>query len=155
MNTSEKLNWLSKDFIELLASLSPEMKGRWGVMNAHQMVEHMSYSLRQANGKENKKLLTSSENLEKMRAFMLSDRPFKENTKNIELPEIPTPAIKSSMQESIEELKAEIIDLIEYHKSNPGIRLMNPFFGEMDFEEWIHLFHKHAIHHAKQFGLVD
>ena len=61
MNTSEKLNWLSKDFIELLASLSPEMKGRWGVMNAHQMVEHMSYSLRQANGKENKKLLNQEE----------------------------------------------------------------------------------------------
>ena len=46
--------WLTIDFIELLNGLSPDSTGKWGVMNAHQMVEHMGYSVRQANGKDKK-----------------------------------------------------------------------------------------------------
>ena len=155
MKTGEKLNWLSVDFIDQLENLSPGMKGKWGVMNAQQMVEHMSYSFRQANGKDKKKLLTPADNLERMRTFMLSEKPFKENTKNIELPEIPGPVLKSSMKAAIAELRTEMNDFIEYYKSNPENKLMNPFFGELDFEEWVHLLHKHTMHHAKQFGLIE
>ena len=155
MDTNEKLTWLTIDFIEMLAKLVPEQKGSWGVMNAQQMVEHMSYSVRQANGKDKKILLTPMENLERMRVFMLSEKPFKENTKNIELAEIPSPVIQTSMQDAITELKMELSDFIEYYKKDPGQKLMNPFFGEMNFEEWTHLLHKHATHHAGQFGLVE
>lgn len=155
MEMNEKLNWLTHSFIELIEKLSAEDKGSWGVMNAQQMVEHMSYSVRQANGKDKRKLLTPMENLERMRTFMLSDKPFKENTKNSELPAVPYPVRQSSMADAIAELKKEMDDFISYYKLNPGGKLMNPFFGEMNFDEWVHLLHKHATHHAKQFRLVE
>ena len=154
MDPNHKLNWLTIDFIEMLFNLSPEAKGKWGVMNAQQMVEHMSYSVRQANGKDKKVLLTPSENLERIRSFMLSDKPFRENTKNIELPEIPDPALQPSMQDAIAELSSELVDFFDLYKQNPTHKLMNPFFGELNYEEWVHLLHKHAMHHARQFGLV-
>jgi hypothetical protein len=30
----------------------------------------------------------------------------------------------------------------------------NPFFGDLNFEENVHLLYKHALHHLKQFGVM-
>jgi hypothetical protein len=30
----------------------------------------------------------------------------------------------------------------------------NPFFGDLNFAENVHLLHKHALHHLRQFGVV-
>ena len=155
MDNKEKLNWLVNIFPGLLERLQPTDSGKWGKLNAIQMVEHLCASLRQASGKEVKVLLTPAEHLERLRAFMLSEKPFKENTKNSEMPEDPIPAINLSMQEAISELKMELKDFIAYYQLNPQQKLMNPFFGELDFDEWIHLLHKHAMHHARQFALID
>ena len=83
---------------------------------------------------------------------MLSDKPFRENTKNAEMPDIPIPVIKADMKEAIEELKGEFSDLSSYYHDDPSKKVMNPFFGELNFEEWVHLLHKHGRHHARQFG---
>ena len=155
MTTESKLNWLVNDFIKLLETLSAEQKGNWGVMKAQQMVEHMSYSVRHANGRDIKTLLTPPENLERIRAFALSDREFRENTKNIELPETALPLSNPSMTAAIEELKTELKEFKNYFQQNKDATLMNPFFGELNFEQWVHLLHKHAMHHARQFNLID
>ena len=155
MENKEKLNWLILIFPELLEKLQPTDSGNWGKMNALQMVEHLSASVRQASGKEVKVLLTPADHLQRMRTFMLSEKPFKENTRNIEMPEDPAPAINSSMQDAIVELKLELADFLAFNQSNPQQKLMNPFFGVLDFEEWVHLLHKHAMHHARQFALID
>jgi hypothetical protein len=155
MTTQEKLHWVQHDFISMLHTLPADAKGNWGVMNAQQMVEHMADSTRQANGKDPKKLLTPDEHLERFRSFMLSDKPFKENTKNAELPDIPLPVKTSGMNEAIAEFKAEINDFIRHFQNDEMKELMNPFFGALNYEQWIHLLHKHAQHHAKQFGLIS
>jgi len=152
MNTEEKIYFLENDFPEFLQTLNANAKGKWGVMNAQQMVEHMSYSLRDANGKSPKRILTEAEHLPKMRAFMLSDKPFRENTKNIELPETAIPVKYASMKESIEEMKQEWNDFKKAFENNPAKTITNPFFGDLNFEEQVHLLHKHAMHHARQFG---
>lgn len=155
MTTQDKLNWFRKNFIDMVKTLPAEAKGKWGVMNAQQMVEHMSYSVRHANGKDRRKLLTPDEQLERMRNFMLSDKQFKENTKNAELPDTAIPVQNPSMQHSVEELEAEI-DLMNAHfKADENKSEMNPFFGALNYDEWVHLLHKHAMHHARQFGLVE
>ena len=154
MDTNHKLNWLTIDLIEMLFKLDANTKGNWGLMNAQQMVEHLSAAVRQANGKDKKILLTPSENLERIRTFMLSDKPFRENTKNIELPEIPDPALQPSLKEAIAELNNELVDFVNFYKPEPAQKLMNPFFGELNYDEWVHLLHKHAMHHGRQFGLV-
>lgn len=151
--THKKISFLENDFPKFLQTLDANAKGKWGVMNAQQMVEHISYSLRDANGKSPKRILTPAEHLPKMKDFMLSDKPFRENTKNIELPETPIPVKHSSMQESIEEMKQEWKDFMKAFENNPDKTITNPFFGDLNFEEQVHLLHKHAMHHARQFGM--
>lgn len=152
MTAQEK--FIKTDFVGLLNTLSGAKKGTWGVMNAQEMVEHMSYAFRMANGKDKYELVTPIENVERMQAFVMSEREFKPNTKNVLLPEVAVAAQKASMEESISELQSEINDFFAYFESKPNAILMNPFFGELTYEKWIALLYKHCLHHAKQFELV-
>lgn len=149
-----KVEFLTKDFPEMCSTLKPDAKGKWGVMNAQQMVEHMSETLRIANGKVSKKILTPPDQLEKAKAFMMSDKPFRENTKNIEMPETPQPVRQPGMEAAIHELKDELLLFFQTFEGNETKTITNPFFGELNFTEWVQLLHKHAMHHARQFGLI-
>jgi hypothetical protein len=149
-----KEKFVKSGFVNLIKQLHAKAKGNWGVMNAQEMVEHMSTAFRQANGKDKYELITPEENLVRLQAFVMSDKEFKPGTKNALLPEIAIPAQKPSMLESIEELKFEIQDFFDYFKNHPEGVLMNPFFGELNYEKWIALLYKHCVHHAKQFGLI-
>lgn len=155
MTFKEKEKFVRTDFLRLLENLSAQEKGKWGVMNGQEMVEHMSYSLRMANGRDQYELVTAPENVERMQAFVRSDKEFKPGTKNVLLPEVAVPAQKNTMKESISELKEEIEAFFLYFKTKPDAKLVNPFFGELDYELWIDLLYKHCLHHAKQFGLLD
>lgn len=154
MNHSEKLYFISNTVPQLLLKLQADTKGNWGVLNAQQMVEHLSDSVRIANGKRIETLLTPIENLERVRSFMLSDKAFKENTKNIQMPDIPAPVLKASMQEAVEELRIELYDFTNTFSDQVSKTITNPFFGDLNFEEWTHLLHKHFEHHCRQFSLI-
>jgi len=154
MSHSQKLNFISNTVPDLLLQLRPEQKGNWGVLNAQQMVEHLIDSVSIANGKRPEILLTPLENLERLRSFILSEKPFKENTKNIQMPEIPVPLINSNMQDAIAALKIELLDFINVFENKPLKTITNPFFGELNFEEWTFLLNKHFEHHCKQFSLL-
>jgi hypothetical protein len=149
-----KLEFLRKDFPKLLHGLNPEAKGSWGVMSGLQMAEHMSASVREATGKEKLEILTPADKVEKAKEFAMSDKEFKPNTKNTKMPEQPLPVRNATMQEAIKEYEKELLDFINYFEINKGATLPNSFFGNLNFAEWLHLLHKHATHHAKQFGLL-
>jgi len=150
----DKLNFLKNEFPNLLKKLNPETKGAWGVLSAQGMVEHMAESFSQATGLNNQKLHTAPELVEKYKAYALSDKDFKPNTKNGLMSETPAPLLKSSMDEAIAELEKQIANFIQYFETNKGAIITNAFFGDLNFEEWTHLLHKHAVHHCKQFGLL-
>jgi hypothetical protein len=150
----DKLNFLKNEFPQLLKKLDPNAKGSWGVMNGQQMVEHMAESISFATGKNNQKLYTPAEQLKGYKDFAMSDKEFKPNTKNALMSETAPPITMASMQEAIAAVEKELADFILYFEKNKGATLTNSFFGDLNFEEWTHLFHKHAIHHAKQFGLI-
>lgn len=154
MTHSEKLFFISNTAPQLMLHLNSEMKGKWGLLNAQQMVEHLSDSVRIANGKRIEKLITPLENLERVRSFMLSDKPFKENTKNVQMPEIPAPVVKLNMAEAIQELNSELQAFIQQFSTNELKTITNPFFGDLNFQEWTHLLHKHFEHHCRQFDLI-
>jgi len=153
MNTAKKI-FLKKDFIPLLEKLKEGEKGKWGIMNAQQMVEHFADAVKNANGKLVLPLLNEGERLQKSRAFLMSEEPFKENTKNPLIPKDGFPLRKPDMQSAINILQKELDYFFEVFEKHPELKTGNAFFGELDYEMNIQLLHKHAMHHLKQFGLV-
>ena len=137
-----------------MQSLKADAKGSWGVLNGQQMVEHMSDSIRVASGRDKMPLHTPVEQVGAYKNFAMSDKEFKPNTKNALMSETPTAIRNTNIQEAIKELENEISAFINYFETNKGAILTNPFFGDLNFEEWTHLLHKHAVHHCKQFGLI-
>jgi hypothetical protein len=152
MNAKEK--FLKEELTPLLSKLPPEQKGSWGKMNAQQMVEHMSNAFCWANGKSKQSPALTPEQTQKNYEFMMTEKPFRENTPNRLLPDEPFHFKNKTMQEAIAELQKEIDDFFSAYSANSEMRIMNPFFGNLNYKEQVQLLHKHATHHAKQFGLV-
>ena len=152
--TIEKANFLRNEFLGYLRKIPAGTEPKWGKMNPQQMVEHMSYSMRQASGKEKYELLTKEEYLPKMQAFMMSEKPFKENTPNQLLPDTPPPPKHETMEGSLEELNEEIEHFFDVYANEPSHKIVNPFFGELGYEQCVQLLHKHAWHHLNQFGIT-
>jgi hypothetical protein len=61
---------------------SEHTKPLFGKMNVQQMIEHMGYAFRQASGLIPLDALNNEEITAKMYRFMMSERPFKDNTPN-------------------------------------------------------------------------
>jgi hypothetical protein len=155
MTIDEKAQFLRTQFIPLLERLPTETKGAWGKMTVQQMIEHFADSVRTASGKiTHVDVLTPPEHLDKMRSFLESEKPFRENTKNALMPEVPAPVRNPSKASAVKELKEEIDFFFSVFEKNNLQTTRNPFFGDLNFDLNIHLLHKHAVHHLKQFGVA-
>jgi len=150
---NQKETFLKQEFIPLLRTLNSTDKGSWGVLNAQQMVEHFADSVMNASGKLKLPQFNEGERLEKMRAFMLSDTPFRENTKNQFMSEEGAPLRKKDMSSAIDKLQQELDIFFKTFDENPELETLNAFFGMLNREQNIHLLWKHAQHHLRQFGL--
>ena len=152
----EKENFLRTKLITYLQRLDPSLPPKWGRMNVQQMIEHFAGdAVRNASGKlKFEKMVTPPENLQRMRDFLLSEKPFKENTINPLLPADPANLRFKTVQAAIGALHMELIYFFEVFENNPSLTTLNPFFGELNFEQNVQLLHKHAVHHLRQFGVV-
>lgn len=151
---SSKEIFLKRDLVARLKELKGNEKGKWGIMNAQQMVEHFADAVKNANGKLILPLLNEDERLQKSRDFLMSEQPFKENTKNPLIPEEGFKLRKPDIGSAINKLQKELDFFFEIFEKHPEIKTRNPFFGELDYNMNIQLLHKHALHHLKQFGLA-
>lgn len=149
-----KLQFLKKQFLPLMQNLDPNTPPRWGKMNAQQMVEHVSAFFKVSTDKLHFPLTTATEHLPKFREFLMSEKEFRENTKAPVLPEEPLPLRHASMPEALNELESEVGEFVNYFGSDSERKTLHPAFGELNFEEWVQLHHKHVKHHLKQFGIV-
>src|ERR1700679_1369634 len=104
----EKKKFLQDDFIPLLKNLDAYAKGRWGVMNGQQMVEHFADAVKNESGKLILPIFNIAERLEKSREFLMTEKQFKENTKNPLIGEVPFPLRKANMNAAIEKLHEEL-----------------------------------------------
>ncbi len=150
----DKAKFLKEDYIQLLKKLKGNEKGNFGKLSPQGMIEHMSDSFGNAYGRIHQPLHTKEEMVPRFRDFALSDKPFKENTPNAYMSEQPDPLRHASIPAAIAELEGEIKAFFDFYNSNPGTKKLNPFFGEFSYEDWLHLLHKHASHHLKQFNLI-
>jgi oxepin-CoA hydrolase/3-oxo-5,6-dehydrosuberyl-CoA semialdehyde dehydrogenase len=153
--TDEKKAFLKNEFVFLVNKLKGDEKGKWGKMNAQQMVEHVSGFFKVSTEKIHFPLTTPLEHLPKYKEFLLSDKEFRENTKAPVLPEEALPLHYSSMKEAMVELKKSVDDFFDFFKGDASKTTLHPAFGKLNFDEWVQLHHKHVIHHLKQFGLME
>ena len=151
----ENENFLRTKLISYLQRLDPATPARWGKMNVQQMIEHYGGdAVRNASGRlKINTIMTPTEHLDRMREFMMSDKPFKENTKNPLMGEEPAPLRYKTIQAAIGGLQQELIYFFEAFEKNPQLITRNPFFGDLNFEQSLQLLYKHAVHHLKQFGV--
>lgn len=144
--------FLKNEFIPLLKKLDSTLKGNWGVLNAQQMVEHFSDAVKNASGRLVLPLLNEGDKLEKFRQFLMSDKPFKENTPNPLMDTAGSPLRKPDMPTAIAKLQDELDYFFKMFDENPSLTTRNAFFGDLNYTENIQLLHKHAMHHLRQFG---
>ena len=151
----EKENFLRTKLVSCLQRLDPATPPRWGKMSVQQMIEHYAGdAVRNESGRlKIDTIITLPENLGRMREFMMSDKPFKENTKNPLMGKEPAPLQYQTVQAAIGSLQEELIYFFEVYEKNPAQIIRNPFFGDLNFEQNVQLLHKHALHHLKQFGV--
>ncbi|MBL7747328.1 MAG: hypothetical protein JNM19_07885 [Chitinophagaceae bacterium] len=151
----EKENFLRTKLISYLQRLDPATAPKWGKMSVQQMIEHYAGdAVRNANGHlKTDTILTPPEQLERMREFMMSEKPFKENTRNPLMGDEPRPLRYKTVQGAIGALQQELIFFFETYEKNPGLVTRNPFFGDLNFEQNVQLLYKHALHHLRQFGV--
>lgn len=150
-----KLAFISKDLVTLLKTLPPEKAMSWGKMNAQQMVEHISGFFRVSTNKLHFPLHTPADHLPKFKAFLYSDKEFRENTKAPVLPEEPVPVQFANYNDAVRDLEKEVNDFIKLFTNDPGLATQHPVFGDLNFEEWVLLHYKHVVHHLKQAGLIE
>lgn len=150
----DKLRFLQYDFPQLLSTLDPATTPAWGRLSFQGMVEHMSDSVRIANGRDPKDCITSPQHLPKMLAFLRSDKPFRENTANPQMSETPAPLRFERVEDAIGELQMELNDFVDVFGQDKHKVITNPFYGDLNFEDWTQLLYKHALHHLRQFGIV-
>jgi hypothetical protein len=152
----EKENFLRTKLITYLQRLDPATVPQWGKMSVQQMIEHYGDdAVRNANGRlKIEKIITPIEHLDRMREFMMSDKPFKENTKNPLMGEEPLPLRYKTVQAAIGVLQQELIYFFEAFEKDTQLITRNPFFGDLNFEQNVQLLYKHALHHLRQFGIV-
>src|SRR6476620_3996452 len=101
--------FLQSQFVSVLKQIPSDTLPAWGKMTLQQMIEHFSDSVRMASGKtEYTEIITPAGNVPKMQEFLASDKPFKENTLNPLMPEVPVPVRNKSIELALTELQAEI-----------------------------------------------
>ncbi|HEX6333572.1 MAG TPA: DinB family protein [Flavisolibacter sp.] len=153
--SADKKDFLRNTFTSLLRQIPSDTPPAWGKMSFQQMIEHFAEYTRIASGKiAHTEILTPPDRLEKMRDFIMSDKPFRENTINPLVPEVPAPVRNKSAEEAIAELQKEIEFFFTVFEKNNLQVTRNPFFGDLNFEQNLQLLYKHALHHLRQFGVT-
>jgi len=152
----QKNDFISNTFFSLVAELPGETKGKWGKMNAQQMIEHIRDFFNISIGQNRFGLVTPEEHLPKYKEFLLSDKQFRENTKapSSVLGEEPMPIRFGSMNDAVDALQKTVSAFNEFFKNNPGKKTTHPVFGPLDYDEWVLLHYKHVNHHLRQFGIL-
>jgi oxepin-CoA hydrolase/3-oxo-5,6-dehydrosuberyl-CoA semialdehyde dehydrogenase len=152
---TQKASFINDEFVSLIRK-TPDAERKWGKMNLHQMVEHVTDFFNVSTGKIQLPLITPEEHLPRFKAFLLSDKEFRENTKAPAeiLSDEPAPVRNDSFDVAVIKLEKSIQRFFEYFETNSSAITTHPVFGPLNFEEWILLHYKHVRHHSRQFGLI-
>ena len=133
--------------------LTAETKPLWGTMNAQAMVEHLTDSIKMAYGKISFPIQVPEEKIEKMQAFLMSDKPFPQEFKASFVPEV-IELRHEEIELAVDEFVLEWIDYEEFYAANPKATNPHPYYGNLDYVMWEQTHAKHITHHLTQFGIT-
>lgn len=139
--------------IPLMDELSPDAKPLWGGMSAQRMIEHLSDTIRIATGKDQFPLEIPEVKIERMQAFLESDKPMGRNIE-VSFAGKDTELRNEEIELAIDEFLLEWIDFENFFIENPGATTLHPYYGHLNYEQWLLLHQKHLTHHFEQFGLL-
>ena len=151
---AEKSDFLTTGSFVAIEKLTPDTPPEWGVMNAQQMIEHLTHFYRVSLEEIPVKLYTPEAHLPKYMEFLMSEKEFRENTKAPAelLGDVPVPLESGSLSEAVQNLKNTVIRFGQFFETDR--KTLHPVFGQLDDEEWVRLHYKHVVHHLKQFDLL-
>ena len=140
-------------FLEILENLDENKVASWGKMTQQRMLEHLSDGIFMSCGMGNHELLISEEKIKGMQAFLVSD---KEMLQNIQVPfaKENTPLRNSDLELALDEFTMAWVDFEEMYSEDPKKTALHPYYGNLNYEQWLLLHSKHFTHHFSQFGLI-
>lgn len=155
-DTSSISDFLLNETPALLQHLDTTRLPLWGAMNAQQMVEHLSLTVKVSNGRVEVPISSPPDKIEKIKAIgLLSDRPLMRGVKNVLLPETPMRLRHADIAEAKGNLHEEIDKFFTYYKQKgEAHQRAHNVFGMLNYHEWLWFHYKHFHHHFTQFGLM-
>jgi len=104
-------------------------------------------------GVGNHELLIPEEKIKGMQAFLISD---KEMPQNIQVPfaKENTPLRNTDIELAIDEFTMAWVDFEEMYSQDQKKTALHPYYGNLNYEQWLLLHSKHFTHHFSQFGLM-
>jgi hypothetical protein len=151
-----KMNFIAPDLSEFLIhldKLSDNKKPSWGNMSAQRMVEHLTDGIKMSMGEGDFKLEISEDRVSKLVLFLDSDKPMAQNIQ-VSFASPDTPLRNLDMEEAIDEFTITWVDFEELYDNNPDFKALHPFYGNLNYEQWLRLHSKHFTHHFLQFELM-
>ena len=145
--------FLKEQYMFLLEQINPNQEPLWGKMTYQHMLEHMMAAFQVSCQQQPVPCIHEPERVAKMQAFLLTDIPFKENTKSPLLREALEPLIYSSVEEALQQLKEAMNTYFNQYTIQEDALVFHPIFGTLDKKLNDALLYKHAVHHLKQFGV--
>ena len=140
-------------FLEILENLDEKKSASWGKMTPQRMIEHLSDCIYMSCGIGNHELLIPEEKIKGMQAFLYSE---KEMLQNILVPfaKENTPLRNTDIELAIDEFTMAWVDFEEMYSEDPQKTALHPYYGNLNYEQWLLLHSKHFTHHFTQFGLM-
>ena len=140
-------------FLEILKNLDEKKSASWGKMTPQRMIEHLSDCIYMSCGIGNHELLIPEEKIKGMQAFLISD---KEMPQNIQVPfaKENTPLRNTDKELALDEFTMAWVDFEEMYSEDSKKTALHPYYGNLNYEQWLLLHSKHFTHHFTQFGLM-
>ena len=140
-------------FLEILENLDEKKSASWGKMTPQRMIEHLSDCIYMSCGIGNHELLIPEEKIKGMQAFLYSE---KEMLQNILVPfaKENTPLRNTDIELAIDEFTMAWVDFEEMYSEDSKKTALHPYYGNLNYEQWLLLHSKHFTHHFTQFGLM-
>jgi hydroxymethylglutaryl-CoA reductase len=148
------VNFLDEQMVRTqLSKLNKNSKPIFGLMNAQQMIEHLSAVTQIANGNWDVGVFISDEKSARRKPFLNTENELQIGFKASFLAEEPSDLKFNSIEEAIGDLVYQIEIFVKVFKYDKSRTVIHPFFGALDFEYWKMFQVKHFTHHFKQFNL--